>query len=73
MFHEGFRDIADDVQQIAESTAAEIGRTPSEATQAIGRKYLTWSPQYSTISLAVVPVEAPASPQNRARLQGSES
>ena len=62
MFHEGFRDIADDVQQIAESTAAEIGRTPSEATQAIGRKYLTWSPQYSTISLAVVPVEAPAPP-----------
>jgi len=60
MFHEAFRDIADDVQQIAESTAAEIGRTPSEATQAIGRKYLTWSPQYSTISLAVVPVEAPA-------------
>jgi len=66
MFHEGFRDIADDVQQIAESTAAEIGRTPSEATQAIGRKYLTWSPQYSTISLAVVPVEAPASPSKPA-------
>jgi len=64
MFHEGFRDIADDVQQIAESTAAEIGRTPSEATLAIGRKYLTWSPQYSTISLAVVPVEAPG-PQSK--------
>jgi sigma-B regulation protein RsbU (phosphoserine phosphatase) len=64
MFHEGFRDIADDVQQIAESTAAEIGRTPSEATQAIGRKYLTWSPQYSTISLAVIPVGAPK-PQSK--------
>ena len=59
MFHEGFRDIADDVQQIAESTAAEIDRTPSAATEALGRKYLTWSPQYSTISLAVVPVDAP--------------
>ena len=61
MFNEAFRDIANDVHQIAESTAAEIGRTPSEATQAIGRKYLTWSPQYSTISLAVIPVDpAPA-------------
>jgi phosphoserine phosphatase RsbU/P len=60
MFHEGFRDIQDDVHQIAENTATEIGSTPSEATQAIGRKYLTWSPRYPTISLAVVPVETPA-------------
>jgi sigma-B regulation protein RsbU (phosphoserine phosphatase) len=58
LFHEGFKDIADNVQQIAESTAAEIDRTPSAATEAIGRKYLTWSSQYSTISLAVVPVDA---------------
>jgi sigma-B regulation protein RsbU (phosphoserine phosphatase) len=56
MFHEGFRDIADDVQQIAETAAAEIGKTPAGANDTIARKYDSLSSRYPLLSLAVVPM-----------------
>lgn len=63
MFHEGFTDIADDVQQIAETSASEIGRTPAGALETINRKYLTYATRYPMLSVAVVPLPPPAKPE----------
>ncbi len=62
VFHEGFRDFEDDVQQIAETSAVELGRNPVGLQAAIDRKVANLAPQYPTLSLAVVTVsgEAPA-------------
>ena len=55
VFDEGFRDFQDDVQQIAETSAIELGRTPQNAQAALDRKVANLSPQYPTLSLEVLP------------------
>ena len=62
MYLEGFTDIADDVQQIAETGAVEIGRTPEAALQTITRKYLTSAQRYPALSLSVLPISDPKAP-----------
>lgn len=54
MFHEGFEDISRDVLQAAETTAAEIGRSPAAAEAALTRKYENLSSRYPALSLALV-------------------
>ena len=62
MYLEGFTDIAGDVQQIAETGAAEIGRTPEAALQTITRKYLTSAQRYPALSIAVLSIADPKQP-----------
>jgi phosphoserine phosphatase RsbU/P len=58
MFHEGFDDVVDNVQQIAETSAIEIGRNPDAILPALQRKYANLATQYPALSLAVVPAAA---------------
>ena len=58
MFHEGVDDMRDDIAQIAESTAREIGRAPATAAADLARRYENNSARYPGLSLAVVPVAA---------------
>ena len=60
MFHEGFADISDVVLQASETSAAEIGRAPAATIEAITRKYDNLAPRYPSLSLAVIPLTAPA-------------
>lgn len=60
MFHEGFSDISNDIQQAAETTATEIGRSPASATEAVTRKVENLSSRYPALSLAVIPLSDPA-------------
>ena len=64
VFNEGFRDFQEDVQQIAETSAIELGRNPQGLQAAIDRKFANLSAQYPALSLAVVPVatESPGKP-----------
>ena len=62
MYLEGFTDIAGDVTQIAETSAAEIGRSPDAALQTITRKYLTSAQRYPAMSIAVLPIADPSQP-----------
>ncbi len=57
VFRAGFADLVEDVEQIAETTAVEIGRSPGQALQAIERRYANLAGQYPELSLAVVPVQ----------------
>jgi len=66
VFHEGFADLLDDVHQIAETSANEIGRTPAAAESAITRKYENLAKQYPKLSLAVVAVPGSAAPATNA-------
>jgi len=63
MFHEGFQDFSGDVQQAAETTAAEIGRVPTAGAEAVARKYENLSGRYPALSLTVVPLSPQASAQ----------
>src|ERR1051326_983280 len=60
MFHEGFRNLQEDVQQIVETSAGEIGRAPAMAQADLERKYANLQSQYPTLSLALVraPIDA---------------
>lgn len=60
VFNEGFRDFQEDVQQIAETTAIELGRNPKGVQPAIDRKVANLSAQYPALSLAVVRTTAAA-------------
>lgn len=60
MFHEGFSDISEDVQQVAETTAAEVGRTPAAAADALSRRVQNLSSRYPSLSLAVIPLTTAA-------------
>jgi sigma-B regulation protein RsbU (phosphoserine phosphatase) len=62
MFHEGFTDIADEIQQIAETSTAEIGRTPAAVADAITRKYQNVAQRYPQLSLAVLSTGAGPAP-----------
>ena len=57
MFHEAFEDISRDVLQAAETTSAEIGRTPAAAEAVLTRKYENLSARYPALSLALVRLE----------------
>jgi serine phosphatase RsbU (regulator of sigma subunit) len=56
MFHEGFSDIAENIQQAAEMTAADIQRNPSTASEALTRRSQNLASQYPSLSLAVIPL-----------------
>jgi sigma-B regulation protein RsbU (phosphoserine phosphatase) len=56
VFQAGFTNVVEDVEQIAETTAVEIGRTPGQALVVIERKYANLAGEYPELSLAVVPV-----------------
>jgi sigma-B regulation protein RsbU (phosphoserine phosphatase) len=62
VFHEGFRDFQEDVQQIAETSAIELGRNPQSVQTAIDRKVANLSAQYPALSLAVVRTHAADQP-----------
>jgi sigma-B regulation protein RsbU (phosphoserine phosphatase) len=57
MFHEGFSDLVDNVQQFAETSAIEIGRSPDTAGPAIDRKVANLKSQFGELSMAVLPVK----------------
>jgi sigma-B regulation protein RsbU (phosphoserine phosphatase) len=59
VFREGFKDFEEDVQQIAETSAIEIGRSPQTTQAAIDRKVANLTQQYPALSLAVLPVTTP--------------
>jgi serine phosphatase RsbU (regulator of sigma subunit) len=75
MFHEGFQDFSGDVQQAAETTAAEIESEPAASSEAVTRKYKNLSSRYPALSLTVVPLSvqeagaptAPSDGRNSAR------
>lgn len=62
MFLESFTDIGGDVQQMAETGAAEISRTPDATLQTITRKFLTSAQRYPALSIAVVSIADPNRP-----------
>jgi len=65
VFREGFKDFEDDVQQIAETSAIEIGRSPQTTQAAIERKVINLTQQYPALSLAVLPVTASVQPSEK--------
>jgi serine phosphatase RsbU (regulator of sigma subunit) len=54
LFHDGLNDIQDNVQQIVETSTAEIGRAPDTIVAAIRRKQANLAGQYPELSLAVI-------------------
>jgi sigma-B regulation protein RsbU (phosphoserine phosphatase) len=54
VFREGFSSFEEDVQQIAETSAIEIGRNPQVIQAAIERKIVNLAAQYPALSIAVV-------------------
>lgn len=65
VFREGFKNFQDDVQQIAETSAIEIGRSPQTTQAAIERKVTNLVRQYPALSLAVLPIPGPAPPAQK--------
>jgi sigma-B regulation protein RsbU (phosphoserine phosphatase) len=59
LFHEEFNDIADEIHQMAETGAAEIGRDTGIAQAVLDRKYENVVKRYPALSLAFVPVSDP--------------
>ncbi len=65
VFREGYADVAENLHQIAETSATEIGRNPTVIQAALDRKYANLSVRLPLLSLAVLPVTAPSSsPRN---------
>jgi len=62
MFHEGFNDLSDNVQQFAETSAIEISRSPATTEAGIERKVANLKTQFAELSMAVVPVKASSRP-----------
>jgi sigma-B regulation protein RsbU (phosphoserine phosphatase) len=61
VFQAGFTNLVEDIEQIAETTAIEIGRSPGQALAAIERKIANMAGEYPDLTLAVVPI-GPGSP-----------
>jgi phosphoserine phosphatase RsbU/P len=59
-FKDGFEDILDDAQLIAQAVASELGREPSQAPQTIARVHRNAMPSYPGLTLAFVPLTADA-------------
>jgi len=62
VFREGFDDVIDDVAQIAESTAGEVGRAAAAGAAVIERVRLNRAAEYASVSLALVPRAGGAGP-----------
>lgn len=60
VFLESYTDHVRVVRDIAETSAVEIGRTPSLAAGGLERRYDNWSDRYPGLSLALVPVPGAA-------------
>ena len=54
VFSENFGDLVADVHQFAETSAIELGRSPTDTRSAIERKYQNLAAEYPALSLAVV-------------------
>jgi sigma-B regulation protein RsbU (phosphoserine phosphatase) len=61
-FKDGFEDILDDAQLIAQAVSSEVGREPSQAPQTIARVHKNAVPSYPGLTLAFVPLTAEAPP-----------
>jgi serine phosphatase RsbU (regulator of sigma subunit) len=57
VFRENMADLIEDIAQIAETSAIEIGRSPSAVQPALERKYANLSSQYPRLSIVALPVE----------------
>jgi serine phosphatase RsbU (regulator of sigma subunit) len=55
VFLEGYGDTVENLHQIAETSAVEIGRTPAAAASGLERKVTNLSATYPALSLALVP------------------
>ncbi|MEZ5316568.1 MAG: SpoIIE family protein phosphatase [Vicinamibacterales bacterium] len=53
-FNEGFTDVIEDVRQVAETTATDIGRAPRDVQAALDGRYESARGRYPGLSLAVV-------------------
>src|SRR5439155_24058741 len=62
LFRQGLDDVIEDVHQIAETAAIEIGRNPNIAATVITNRYLNRASRFPELSLAVVPIGAAARP-----------
>jgi len=51
LFQSGYQNLIDDIAVIAETTAVEIGKTPSAAAEVIARKFATRKTAYPALSL----------------------
>ena len=60
VFREGYSDVSENLRQIAETSATEIGRNPAVTQAALERKYVNLSGRLPLLSLAVLPVGTPA-------------
>jgi sigma-B regulation protein RsbU (phosphoserine phosphatase) len=58
LFHQGLDDVIDEVHEVADTAAIEIGRTPSIAQTVIDNKFANLSGRFPELSLAVIPVGA---------------
>ena len=61
VFQETYRDEVEDVRQIAETSAVEIGRTPAAVAVVVERRVENLGGRYPALSLAVLPGPAAAS------------
>ena len=55
LVRQGLDDVVAEVQLIAVTTAAEIGRNPSAAGAVVEVRYANWSPQFPQLSFLVLP------------------
>ncbi len=60
LFKDGYDDIVDDAQLIAQAAAAEIGREPDGTSQTIARVHRNAAQAYRRLSLAFVPLTTAA-------------
>jgi sigma-B regulation protein RsbU (phosphoserine phosphatase) len=58
VFREGIDDIVDDVAQVAESTASELGRSSNDAEAILRRVHLNRATHFPAIALALVPASS---------------
>jgi serine phosphatase RsbU (regulator of sigma subunit) len=58
VFLEGYGDTVEDVHQIAETSAIELGRSPATVSAALQRKFANLAATYPNLSLAAVPAAA---------------
>jgi serine phosphatase RsbU (regulator of sigma subunit) len=70
VFSEGFGDLLDDVYQIAETSAGEIGRNPAVTEVALARKYENLAKHYPALALAVLPAGEGAGSTNGSAQSG---
>jgi sigma-B regulation protein RsbU (phosphoserine phosphatase) len=66
VFKEAMSDLADDIYQVAETSAIELGRAPATSDAALLRKYQNLAAQYPGLSMAAVPLSR--DPRTRAQV-----